>query len=88
MSGDKKKSVAVIMSKLNGPAQPKGYADGGEVDNSIAIDSASEEIMQAIEKKDVKALTSALKSFMDMCYDEEQQESPEEESKESAEGES
>lgn len=92
MSDNKKKLSTLIIGKMKGPnhsdnlkfgaEKEKPMSEGGEVDNSIGIDSASEEVMHAIEKKDVKALTSALKSFMDMCYDEEQGESKDEEAAE------
>jgi hypothetical protein len=82
MGDNKKKMTTLILDKMKGDStKPVPMKDGGEIDNSIGIDSASEEIMSAIEKKDVKALTSALKSFMDMCYEEEG-ESPEKEASE------
>lgn len=86
MSDNKKKSVSLILEKMKGAKEgPTMEAaqndDAGEVDNSVGIDSAAEEIMQAVESKDAKALVSALKSFIDM-HDEQQ---PEEQAQESSE---
>lgn len=57
---------------MTGPdmAEAPKSEEGGEVDNSIAIDTAAEEIMSAVDAKDTKALVSALKSFMELCDEE------------------
>lgn len=44
-----------------------------EPKDMVGIDAAAEEILSAIETKDKKALASALKSFMSMCNEEEEQ---------------
>lgn len=73
---DKNKSLSLIIAKMKKPegeemSEAPKSEDGGEVDNSIGIDSAAEEIMSAIEGKDPKGLVAALKSFMEMSAEEE-----------------
>lgn len=70
---DKKKNVALIVKGMTNPDMKEApqSEEGGEIDNSIAIDTAAEEIMSAMESKDPKSLVSALKSFMELCKEEE-----------------
>lgn len=70
MQPDKKKMAALIIAK----AGPKGeemkeapQVDGAEQDNSIAEESAAEDLMAAIEQKDVKQIVSAFKALMEIC---------------------
>jgi len=66
---DKKKSIAsILVAKLGKPElSEKPMSEGAEQDDSIALKSAAEEIMSAIESKDSGMLVSALKSFYEMC---------------------
>lgn len=70
MQPDKKKMAALIIAK----AGPKGeemkeapQVDGAEQDNSIAEESAAEDVIAALESKDPKALVSAFKALMEIC---------------------
>ena len=77
---DPKKKAATIIASMGAPMHDASKApagpDGTESDNSIALQSASEEIMHAVEAKDAKALVAALKSFIEMCDDDDSQEEP------------
>lgn len=70
MQPDKKKMAALIISKA-GPKNEEfkqvESKDGAEQDNSIAEDSAAEDLMAAIEQKDPKAIVSAFKALMEIC---------------------
>lgn len=70
MQPDKKKMASLIIAS----AGPKGekmeeapQKDGAEQDNSIAEESAAEDVMAALESKDPKALVSAFKALMEIC---------------------
>lgn len=66
MKDDKKKAATLIISALKPAPSKVAEKDGAEQemnDHSIAAD----EILLAIEKKDVNALAEALKSFIQMC---------------------
>lgn len=72
---DPKKSIAMILA--SGPKKPD-VPEGDQDDSSMALDSAAEELVSAIHAKDTKGVVSALKSFMDMC-DDDDSEQPESE---------
>lgn len=84
MADDKKKRVAMIVAKLS-PSKPAPESeDASEPDDSMdmGLESAAEDIMAA---KDPKAFASALKSFIQMCQDYPEQESPAEDMSEPSE---
>lgn len=67
---DKKGTAALIIKKMGKAetAEPVETNEmGDEVDSSMAEDSAAEEVMAAIEAKDAKAFKEAMKSFMEIC---------------------
>jgi hypothetical protein len=70
MQPDKKKMASLIIASA-GPKkdeiQEAPTKDGAEQDNSIAEQSAAEDVMAAIESKDPKALVSAFKALMEIC---------------------
>lgn len=72
---DPKKDVALLIaSKLGKPDNMKEAPqseEGAELDQSIGFKSAAEEIIKAVESKDSSMLMEALKSFHQMCQDEE-----------------
>jgi len=66
---NKKKNVTVILDRMKGMKEAP-MTDGAEDDMSPGYDAAADEVMQAIESKDKKALVSAMKSLVRMCMDE------------------
>ena len=77
---DKKKSMAsILVAKLKKPGEitEAPMKDGAEQDNEIALRSAADEILSAIESKDADMLVGALKSFQEMCSENEPEESEE-----------
>ena len=48
------------------PGNPNG--GNGEEDMQAELDLAAGDVMSAVEKKDTAALSSALKSFVELCY--------------------
>ena len=70
MQPDKKKMASLIIAS-SGPKkdemQESPQKDGAEQDNSIAEESAAEDVMAALESKDPKALVSAFKALMEIC---------------------
>jgi hypothetical protein len=53
-------------SKEEGPMmEMEDEVEDGE--SSVELESAAEEILMAMEQKDPKALTEALKAFVEMC---------------------
>jgi len=76
MFDDKRKAAALIIKKIGNREVmgEKRNENGAESDNSIAIESAAQEIMLAVERKDTKMLVNALRSFIDMSEDMEESE--------------
>ena len=70
MKDDKKKSVSLIMDKMMGPAKEAPTEDGVEQDDSVAVDTAAEELISAIESKSPKAVVAAIKSLIELCQSE------------------
>ena len=84
MLNDKKKMSSIILSRMkDGKSQDQEVKASEETPESHDdLSVAAEEIMQAINDKDVPALKAALKSFFDMCDDaEDEPEASEEEDK-------
>jgi len=73
----KKKIAALIIAKKNPEGEsemknaPKDDKDN-ESSYDMGLDSAAEEIIQAVEAKDAKKIKEALKSFVSMCMSEEE----------------
>lgn len=69
MKDPKKKGIAMIIAKMKGPKMEESVVPEGEAmqDDSIALESAAEEVLAAVEKKDAKMLKEALMSMIDMC---------------------
>lgn len=73
MKDDKKKSVSLIMGKLMGDKPEVSEApseNGAEQDDSVAVETAAEEMMSAIESKNPKAFVEAFKSLIELCESE------------------
>lgn len=76
---DKKKPAALIVARMQeGKADKESEAPknemGDEVDDSVAKESAAEELLAAIESKSPKAVAEAFSSLMELCgsYSEEE----------------
>lgn len=77
LKDDKKKVATMLVAKLKKDGSdsmeeaPKNEM-GDTMDSEMGLDSATEEVLMAIEKKDPAMLKAALRSFMEMCeYDKE-----------------
>ena len=72
MSDDKKKQVTLIMKKLKGAesVEEAPVVDGAEQDDSIAVDTAAEELIAAVESKSPKAVVQAIKSLIELIQSE------------------
>ena len=72
---DKKKAVTIMLAKLgkggapDSPPEAPKMKDGTRQDDSIALESAAEDILKAIESKDAQSLVTALQDFYDLCDD-------------------
>ena len=82
MSDDKKKGgIAALIIKGMGKGapmeKPETNESGDEVDR-MGYDTAVDEMFDAIENKDKAKFKEALKSFVNMCDDEEDSEEDEE----------
>ena len=68
MRDDKKKMSSLIIAKMSGkPEVAPQSEDGAEVDDSVALKTAGEEFIAAIESKSPMAVVEALKSLMELC---------------------
>jgi hypothetical protein len=77
LSDDKKKLASVIVSGMNKPekVEEAPIENGAEQDDSIAKDTAAEELLSAIEQKSPKAIVAAIESLIELCqYSEPEQE--------------
>ncbi len=68
---DKRKVAALIVRKVGERENmsEKPNRDGAEQDNSIAMQSAADEMIRAFEAKDSRMLVAALRSFIEMAKD-------------------
>lgn len=82
MAPDSKKNAAAMIIASMKPSPEQASEPVAEVDGHEA---AASEIMDAIEAKDPQALKEALKSFVQMCQDEEYSEPLDSPAEESAE---
>ena len=67
--------VAILegMKKNDAPSEEEfEVEESGEDDYGIGYDSAVEEMFSAFESKDVSGFKEALKSFIQLCVDEEE----------------
>jgi hypothetical protein len=71
MKNDKKGMAALIISKMGKKDEsteaPKMSEDGAPEDDSIALKTAGEELISAIESKSPMAVIEAVKSIMQLC---------------------
>ena len=84
LPGDRKKVASLIMKRMKGSESysiEKAPTNelGDETDYGMGYEAAADEIIVAIGKKDVHALKTALKSFIQMCMDEQEQTEEDEE---------
>ena len=64
--------AALIIASKKPSKEPEGPImemedEGVEEESSVELESAAEEILMAMEQRDPKALTEALKAFVEMC---------------------
>lgn len=82
MSDNKKKLATIIVGnmKADKPEMPP-MKDEVEQDDSIAKESAAQDLLSAIEQKNTKGIVEAITNLMELCeYEEpEQSEMPEQE---------
>lgn len=78
MRDDKKKAATMIVAKLKKQPEDKisemPEKDGAEMADADQYDVAVDELVDALEKKDKRALKESLKSFVAMCMDDEDSE--------------
>lgn len=77
LPGDNKKAASLIMRRMKGSdsynvEKAPTNEMGDEVDYGMGLESAAEEMIIAMERKDPKGFKTALKSFIEMCMDEEE----------------
>jgi hypothetical protein len=81
MKPDKKQAVSLIMGKmLKKPTETSEAPteNGVEQDDSVALETAAEELMQAIEQKSPKAVVESLRSLIELMDSEPESAEPEE----------
>ena len=65
---DKKKLAMLVLEKAKKAMKPKEDLSSEEdVSSDEALESATEDMLSAIESKDAKAFAEALKDFLDIC---------------------
>lgn len=75
---DKKKPSTLIIARMRAgkpdeeQKAPTGEY-GGEHDDSMAKESAAEELLKAIESKSPKAIAEAFSSMMELCHSSEEE---------------
>jgi hypothetical protein len=72
MKDDKKNSVSLIMGKLMGDKKEgevnEAPSEAGAVqDDSVGMETAAQELLQAIDQKSVKGIVDAIKSMIEMA---------------------
>jgi len=67
LGGRKKPDLTVIMKKLKGPEQEPAEQADAPLNN---METAAEELLQAIEAKDVQGLAAVLRSIIDLAEEE------------------
>ena len=74
MLGDKKKAISIILSGINRKekVKPEYYQSESEEseqseDVDEGLEAAAEDLMSALESKDVSSFAKALKDFISMC---------------------
>ncbi len=80
MSDNKKKAVTLIMGKLGkGPEESEQVPmkDNAEQDSNMPLESAADELLQAIEQKSSKGIVEAIKSMLELLESEKQEPLPE-----------
>lgn len=75
MMTDKKKPATLIIAKMRKDKPDEEAAapmspEGAENDDSMAKESAAEELLKAIESKSAKAIVEAFDSMMELCQGE------------------
>jgi hypothetical protein len=81
MKNDKKSLATIIMGKM-GPKPVEQSEDGAELDDSIGLKTAGEELLKAIESKSAMGVVDALKSLLELIESPEQEASEHESSEE------
>lgn len=72
MADDKKNTATLIMKKMMGDKPVTEEAptkDGVEQDDSVAVETAAEELISAIEMKSTKGIVEAIKSLIELIQE-------------------
>jgi len=67
MKPDPNKLASLIMSKDGEKSPVPLNEDGAIVDDTIPSDIAAEELLTAIETKDVKGIVESIRSLIELC---------------------
>ena len=75
MKGNDKKKMASLIVAANKPQPEVSEVSDMENDNSMAEESAAEDLLAAIEQKSAKGIVEAIKAIMDIIEPESEPES-------------
>jgi hypothetical protein len=70
MKNDKRKMATIIVAKMNKNPEKmmeKSQHEGAEQETTDELDMIAEEVMNALQSKDVKAFKEAMKSMIEVC---------------------
>lgn len=80
MKDDKKKMAGLIIAKMGKPQEDAAapMEDGAEQDDSMAVNSAAEEVLKAVKSDSPEQLVEAMKSLIQLIGQPSEDEPPQE----------